>query len=461
MADYLVYKPDMYVAEHELAFFLSKLVKTKVPAIPWNTEGLLHKQPEAVINACTQSVSILTGPPGTGKTTTLRKIVDSYIKAGLRGIIVTPTGKAAKRADEVVNKDRNFVERVQCSTTHAALEYEAQESGFKFNRFNRWKYDFVIMDEFSMQECLIMRDFVEAIKPGLTRLVFCGDQYQLPSIGPGNVARDLVNSQTIPNVELDVVLRTGPNSGISHNASLILRGQDLCKFDPVTGEAFKDFFFVPRETESDSVQSVLNWITIEIPEKHKLNPLLDIQLLCPGKNGLVGTKNFNRILRDALNPKSDSTLCGYRLGDKVINNRNTKPLSLVNGDVGFVKDIVRGQSGSHMVVDFGPNTGPNMDGITQLKPELVDSQLKLAYALTVHKAQGSEYQVCIMPVHPCHTILLTRPLVYTGPTRGKQLSLLVGSYKTMKGAIRNTRSQDRQTRLQILMQKLLPIKSVA
>ena len=449
MLDFHIYTPEMYVAENELAFLLARLVSTKCEKIDPVTDGLLHKQPDAVVNACSNRISILTGPPGTGKTTTTKRIVDSFNKAGLRGCVVAPSGKAAKRADTVINEGKNFVNKLQSSTTHSCLEYDGQSQSFNFNRKNKLKYDYIIMDEFPMQELTIMRDFVEAVSHSDSRIVFSGDPYQLPSVGPGSVGRDMISSFVIPSVELDVVLRTGVNSGITYNANRILRGLEISKTDPESGENFKDFMQVPRTIEKAQAD-IIKWITEDIPSKRGFDPLKDIQLLCPGKNSEIGTKVMNLKLRDVLNNSSGNskgTLAGFRVGDKVINKRNNKRLNIVNGDVGFVKDIVKGQSGTHAVIDFGGTSGPRNDGLAEMNSEVATEVLRLAYALTVHAFQGSESPVCIMPTFSCHTILMTRNLIYTGLTRAKDLGMLVGDYSVLKKAINNTRPDTRKSRL--------------
>lgn len=447
--DLLLYPPNLYVAEKELAFFIARLLKGAVQKVEPVTTGLKFKQPVAVVNACTESLSILTGPPGTGKTTTLRMIVESFLAAGLKILIVSPTGKAAKRANEVVNADRSFVNHIPCRTVHAALEYDPQSGGFVYNRFYYLPFDVIIMDEFSMADVELMRDFLEAIRPFKTRVILCGDQYQLPSVGPGNVSRDLIAIRQIPKVELDVVLRTGANSGITYNANRILRGQDISKKDD-QGILFNDFFFVGRQTEEETLTDIIKWVKEDLPGKRGYDSIRDIQVMTPGKNGIVGRKNLNKALRDALNPpKLDAAgkaVGGYRVGDKVINVRNDKRLYLVNGDIGFVKEATAGTSGSHLTIDFGPNTGPDLTGLVNFKGDMLE-RIQLAFAQTVHKSQGSEFPVEILPIHACHTRLLTRNLVYTGLTRGKQLGMLVGSLQVFGKAIRNTVSQRRQTGL--------------
>lgn len=444
--DTQLYSLPLFLAEKEAAYFFCKLLKAKVDTIPADIEGLKHKQPLAVENACKQAVSIVTGPPGTGKTTTLRKVIDSFSKAGLTGRVFSPTGKAAKRADEVINSGRSFVEAVKCSTVHSGLQWDGASQGFTFNRLNRLKEDYIVLDEFPMQDVENFRDLMEAIKPGKTRLVLCGDPYQLPSVGPGNVAHDLLSTGKIPTVELDVILRTGENSGITYNANRIFQGLDITKTDPHTGKDFKDFFFVARKNEDATCKSIIKYITEDLPQKRKFNPLQDIQLMCPGKNSFCGVKNMNRALREVLVKTKTNQVGGFQEGDKLIHLRNDKARNLVNGDVGFVKDVIKGEKGGHLVIDFGPRTGPNQDGLAEFRGEGLQ-KLYFAFALTVHKSQGSEFPVAIMPIHTCHTILLTRNLVYTGLTRGKQLGLLIGDIEALRRAIKNNRSERRMTGL--------------
>lgn len=449
--------PDLYLAEYEAAFYLAKhAFGSKNPGcdkLTPITDGLKFLQPQAVENACTYPVSILTGPPGTGKTTTLRKIVDSYQVAGLKGAIVTPTGMAAKRADEVVNAGRNFVNKVSCSTIQSALEYSFQDCGYTYNRLNPLPYDYVIFEEYSMFDVETLRDGVEALAPN-SRIVFCGDHYQLPSVGPGSIAKDLNESEVFPCTELDTVLRTGPNSGITYNANLILRGQPLSKTDPQSGQLFTDFYFVPKSSEDATVQTIKDWIENSIPAKLGVDRLKDIQLMCPAKNSFVGTKNMNSILREMLNPatKTQQHYGNFMVNDKVVNNKNNKTLGIVNGDRGFIKDIqaTKTDQGTTIEIDFGLGAGLDGSGIVRMNAEQFKN-ITLAYASTVHKMQGSEIPVGILPVHPCHHMLLTRQLLYTGHTRAKQLGLIIGDSKSLHSAISNIGSLRRKTALKSLL----------
>lgn len=449
-----IYRPNQFVAERELAYYISRFVKAKCKPITPLTDTLLHKQPQAVEMACTKPISILTGPPGTGKTTTLKQIVCSFLASGLRGRIVGPTGKSAVRADEVVNVGRNFVAKVPCTTIHTALQWSMLEGGFTYNRTHRLPDDYLILEEFSMPDIELYRDTFEAINPFRTRVLLCGDQHQIPSIGPGNVARDLIECGRIPTTELDVVLRTGENSGVTYNANLILRGEEISKTDS-DGVAFKDFYMVGKATELETTNAIIKWVSEEIPARLGFKHA-DIQVLCAGKEGLSGTKNLNRLLRDALNnvdEKKVAKLNGFRVGDKVINNVNLKQFNIVNGSIGNVKDVVSGQSGSHIIIDFGPGCGKDGTGIVELRST---ETISLAYALTVHKSQGSEFPVVIMPLHRTHMRLMSRAIVYTGITRARQLGMFCGDYEVLRYATKNIQNVNRKTKLQELIQMCVP-----
>jgi exodeoxyribonuclease V alpha subunit len=463
MNECTIYKKRYRIDEGKLAYLIARHVNQAVDKITPVTDGLVHKQPEAVENACSNSISILTGPPGTGKTTTSRQIVNSFLKAGMRVALVAPTGKASKRADEVINEGRQ--EKIKCRTTHSFLEFNKSTGGFTYNIKNKIEdYDALLMDEFSMQDLQTMSSFLEAVSIGKTRVVFIGDQYQLPSVGPGNVAKDLIKCGKIKKIELDVVMRTGKDSGITYNANRILRGLDIETIDPKTGEKFTDFFFVESGIEKDTVEKIKKWICEDIPNKRSMSPLTDVQLMCPGRNSVVGVKNANEELRQSLNKMigSKESFCGFKVGDKVINKKNNIKINIVNGDIGYVKDIENSGGRKLLVVNFGPNTGAELDGIVKLTAQEVEYQrIALAYATTIHASQGSETPIGIVPIHPCHSILLTRNLVYTGLTRAKQMAILVGKIDTMRMAIKNTSPLNRTTRLSNeILKELSKLKSV-
>lgn len=437
------YLPEMLAAEHEIAALLARLMRKGCDRIEPDTEGLLYQQPEAVKKACTKPVSILRGQPGTGKTTTLRRVVSSFDKAGMKGVVLCPTGKARKRADEVINgPDENYRNAPVCSTIHRGLEYSMKAGGFQRNYENPLDVDYVVADEFPMSGCLLSRSLFMSIKPGKTRLVLCGDDNQLPSVEPGNVMHDMIKSEVFPDTNLTNILRQGKDSGIAYNSSLMLRGLRPIKEDPKTGERFRDFFFVPRESHGKSVSTFLDYVCDKIPEKYGYDPINDIQVLSPGKKSDVGTKNLNDLLRDRLNPGGNPGFMGFKVKDKVINRVNNLGLGIVNGDVGFVKEV--GKKG--MIVDFGV-------GDTQITAGDKVS-LHLAYCFTVHSSQGSEFPVVLTACHKTHYQLLFRNLIYTAVTRARNLSMVIGEPKAFLGAIERTVVDKRQTGLARLLARI-------
>jgi len=453
--DSYVYPSELYLAEHEAAYYLARLCNTQCDTIPSITDGLLHEQPSAVHAACSQSLGCLTGPPGTGKTTTTKSIVKSFLAQSMKVLIVSPTGKASKRADEVVNElgteNSNSRYRIPCMTTNMALEFTPR--GYKRNRRNPFDYDVIIMDEWSMQGIVTFRDFLEAVNPKRTRVIFSGDPYQLPSVDSGCVARDMLNAPSIPRTMLTVVLRTGKDSGITHNANRILRGNETTNRLPDDSGEFTDFFFVPCQNETEARNKITKWTVEDIPNRRNIK-CHDIQTLTPGKNGLVGRKELNKSLRDAINPGGSRSVSGYRIGDKVRHLKNIRQDNVVNGDVGLVVDVVRAEgSGGHLVINFGPKTGPNLDGVTNIKVSDCDDRIQLSFCSTIHSSMGSEYQAVLIPIFSSHHILLTRNLVYTGMTRAKNLMCFIGDPKTMRHAIGNISTMRRSTRMTSLIQK--------
>jgi exodeoxyribonuclease V alpha subunit len=440
-----LYLPNLFAAEAEVAHYLNRFLKVGCDSIRPVTDGLEDQQPYAVEQACCNSLSILYGRPGTGKTTTLKRIIQSFDQSGLRGIIGTPTGKAAKRADEVLSSDGSiYSQRPKSVTTFRALGYNPSR-GYTYNHEKQLDVDYFILEEASMESLEDARNVFAAINPERTRVVLVGDPYQLPSVGAGNFLYDCIQSDRIAKVELQKIFRQGPNSGIVYNAARVLKGEMPSKNDPATGDLFTDFYFVPTKHEDETFTKILDWATEKIPAQRKFDPVMDIQILAPGKKSTVGVKNLNDKLRERLNPESPARPMGYRgfrLGDKVINKKNNYNLDIVNGDVGKVIEI--GKEG--MVVDFGAGTGKDGTGKVQIEKDAGDS-IFLAYAYTVHGSQGSEFACQITPVHRCHYTLLFQNLIYTAMTRAKQLSMIVGDPDAFRHAIQNTVTDKRQTGL--------------
>lgn len=449
--DQLLYKPDYFIAEYELASFIRDIHQAGCTKIEPLLDGLKHRQPDAVVNACTKPVSIMTGPAGTGKTTTLKNVIKSFHAAGMRGAVACPSGKAAKRANSAINSEEKYV---SCKTIHSLLEYDGSSGSFIYNRNNKFSdLDYLVIDEYPMTDLIVARDLLSAIEPGGTRVIFSGDPNQLPSVDPGSIGRDLLMVPQIPAITLDVVLRQGAKSGIVINANRVLQGKPFIKKDPVTGEDFTDCFFTPKKNEQDSFETILRWMDPKnkngIPEKRGWHPVDDIQCLSPGKKSICGTEKMNEALQRAFST-SKRTMFGFTIGDKVINNKNNKQLDIVNGDVGVIRDFdVSGPQHQHkLMVDFG------YQGIVKMTHEQSRS-LTLAYCFTVHKSQGSEYKAVLGPIHMAHSILLTRNLLYTWMTRASELFCLLGDQQALEIAIRNDSPSKRRSRLRSILISML------
>lgn len=441
------YLPKYFAAERELSAYVKRMKKASCQQITPITTGLEGLQCAAVEQACSSPISLLYGKPGTGKTTTMRRIVQSFDMAGMTGIIMAPAAKAAKRAAEVLDTGYfGWSSKPECVTTYRGLEYNGGIGTFMRNYKRPLDVDYVILEETGMLGCLNACDVLSAIDPKKTRIILSGDPYQLPSVEAGNVFYDLITSDFVPKVELEKIHRTGPKSGIAINAARMLQGILPLKNHPDTGEPFDDCFFVPRESEEDTLKTILEYITEKIPAKRGVDRLSGIQSLAPGKKSTCGTDSLNKELRAILNPSGRLGVRQFRCGDKVINRRNNYSLGIVNGDVGLIKDI----SASGMTVDFGLGAGLDGCGIVEIQGDSLDA-IHLAYSYTVHSSQGSEYPVVLMPIHRCHWKLLFQNLLYTGWTRAKQLTIFLGDIDAFRYGIQNRVTEKRKTGLKSLL----------
>jgi exodeoxyribonuclease V alpha subunit len=392
------------------------------------------QQRNAIVRAFQCGVMVLTGGPGTGKTTTLKLMIDLFEARGLRVLLAAPTGRAAKRLSEASGRS--------AKTIHRLLEFEPGEEGWRFARgvSSPLECDVLVVDEMSMVDILLMHNMLKAVKPG-TRLVLVGDVDQLPSVGPGNVLRDIIDSGAVETVVLDEVFRQAPGSMIVSNAHRINRGE----FPHLRGA--RDFFFINEEDPEKVAEAVVHTVKSRLPRYLKCSPIHDIQVLSPMRRTVTGVDNLNMMLRDALNPprqgvselKYGATL--FRRGDKVMQVRNNYERRVFNGDMGL---IVRIDPEEGEVVVRYPEAEYDRD-VTYLQDEL--DELVLSYCVSVHKSQGSEYPAVVVPVTTQHYVMLQRNLIYTAVTRAREVVVLVGTKRALAIGIRNASLLKRRTML--------------
>ena len=379
----------------------------------------------AIRQAVTSKVMVLTGGPGTGKTTTTQGIIAALKKAGLRVLLAAPTGRAAKRMSEATG--------MEAKTIHRLLEYNPQD-GYKRNDENPLEGDALIVDECSMIDILLMNNLLKAVPVGM-RLVFVGDIDQLPSVGAGNVLRDIIDSQRIPVVRLVRIFRQAQKSRIVMNAHTINQG----RFPDTSNGRDTDFFFMREDDPERAAETIVRLVKERLPRAYRESPDR-IQVLTPMQRGVVGAANLNLLLQQALNPSGPSLGRGgytYRQGDRVMQLRNNYAKEVFNGDLGYIREVDTEER--TLKVDFD---GKKVEyDVTEL------DELTLAYATTIHKAQGSEYPIVVMPVLMTHFVMLQRNLIYTGITRAKKICVLLGAAKALAYAVRNVSVLKRNTRL--------------
>ena len=379
----------------------------------------------AIRQAVTSKVMVLTGGPGTGKTTTTQGIIAALKKAGLRVLLAAPTGRAAKRMSEATGMD--------AKTIHRLLEYNPQD-GYKRNDENPLDGDALIVDECSMIDILLMNNLMKAV-PVTMRLVLVGDIDQLPSVGAGNVLRDIIDSQKIPVVRLTRIFRQAQKSRIVMSAHAINQG----RFPDMSNGRDTDFFFMKEEDPERVAATVVRLVKERLPRAYGQRPD-KIQVLTPMQRGIVGAANLNLSLQEALNPSGPSLNRGgytYRQADRVMQVRNNYDKEVFNGDLGYVESV--NTEDRTLTVDFD---GRSVEyDVTEL------DELTLAYATTIHKAQGSEYPIVVLPVLMTHYVMLQRNLIYTGITRAKKICVLIGAMKALAYAVRNVSVLKRNTRL--------------
>lgn len=432
-----IYLPPFYFSETGCAKKLLNLLAVKRRVIPdtirimsviqKNTQITYDEiQLQAIQTAVSSKVMVLTGGPGTGKTTTTLGIINAYKMAGCELIMAAPTGRAAKRMSEATG--------MEAKTIHRLLEYKPPE-GYQKNEENPLKGDVLILDECSMIDVMLMYNLLKALPEHMT-LVMVGDTDQLPSVGAGNVLKDVISSGKIPVVRLERIFRQAQGSRIIMNAHRINKGEAI----DIRGGKDSDFFFAAKDNNEEIVELLVKFCTKNLPQYYHVDPLNDIQVLTPMQKGICGAANLNQILQEALNPTNIFLRRGgtqYRLHDKVMQIRNDYDKEVFNGDIGTISKV--DMEDRELTVVF--------DGREVVYDISELDELVLAYAATIHKSQGSEYPIVVMPVTMSHFVMLQRNLLYTGVTRAKKILVLIGEKKALVYAIKNETTMVRNTRL--------------
>jgi exodeoxyribonuclease V alpha subunit len=436
-----VYLTKFYISEVGISNSLKKLLNVKKTlrsfdiekALEWVQKELgiilAENQIKAVKEAINQKVMVITGGPGTGKTTIINSIIRIYRRLGRSVLLAAPTGRAAKRMAEATGHE--------AKTIHRLLEFSFQEGGFKRNERNPLEADLLVIDETSMVDTSLMHHFLKAV-PVTTTLILVGDVDQLPSVGPGNVLKDIIESGVIPTVKLNEIFRQSRESLIIINAHKVNNGEmPILTYNKAR---LQDFYFFQIEEPEKILEKIISLCKEKIPEKFKFDPIKDIQVLTAMHKGLIGTSNLNMELQNVLNPSTDKLIIGSKVfnpGDKVMQIINNYDKDVYNGDIGVITRI--NKEDHEIKVDY--------EGKVVIYDYSDLDEIVLAYSVSVHKSQGSEYPVVVMPIHTQHYMLLQRNLLYTAITRGKRLVIIIGTKKAMAIAIRNNKTQKRYTYL--------------
>jgi len=389
---------------------------------------LAENQAKAIQCALENKIMVITGGPGTGKTTIINAVLKIFSKLGVRTLLAAPTGRAAKRMSETSGHE--------AKTIHRLLEYSFTQGGFQKNEEKPLNCDLIILDEVSMIDTILMHHLLKAI-PTFATVVLVGDVNQLPSVGAGNVLNDIIASGTIPVVELTEIFRQAQESRIVVNAHKINSG-DVPTFE--NHEPGNDFYFIEQEDPEKVLEIILELTKTRIPKRFGLDPVDDIQVLTPMHKGVVGTGNLNMALQENLNPSQEMITRGnrnFKVNDKVMQIRNNYDKEVFNGDIGRIADMR--QDDYEITVTFD-----GRDVIYQFSDL---DELVLAYAISVHKSQGSEYPAVVIPVLTQHYVLLQRNLIYTAITRGRNLVVMVGTRKALAMGVNNDKTQKRFTYL--------------
>lgn len=434
--DKRVYLPHLYYAEQGAAtrsYQLSQVQRIELGNIPAEIRAIEQRdgvtfaprQKLALEKALSHNLLVLTGGPGTGKTTTIKGLIALLEARNKKIALAAPTGRAAKRMSEATGHE--------AKTIHRLLKFSPSEMAFEKNFENPLEIEALIVDEISMVDTVLMNSLLRAV-PISASVVLVGDVDQLPSVGAGNVLKDVITSGTVEVVELNEIFRQAQTSRIITNAHAINRGETPY----VQNDRDADFFFLEVSEPNQVVEMVCGLCAARLPRTYRLNSIEDIQVLVPMYRGETGANNLNQVLQDELNPKGQEMTRGgirFRVGDKVMQVRNNYDRDVFNGDIGRVQgiedDILR--------VRF-------QDRVLEYEFSELD-ELVLAYALSVHKSQGAEFRAVVMPLTTQHYMMLQRNLLYTAITRARELVVLVGTKQALGMAVRNNRVAERHTTL--------------
>jgi exodeoxyribonuclease V alpha subunit len=433
-----LFLPAFYHSEVGVARRLKKIMETDSIFIHNDLNHILESiekknnvfydeiQREAILKAGSGKLMVLTGGPGTGKTFTTLGILSLYKSLGARILLAAPTGRAAKRMSEVTG--------MEAKTIHRLLEFKPPK-GYTVNEDNPLKCDVLILDEVSMVDLILMYNLLKAV-PDNAIVILVGDVDQLPSVGAGNVLRDIIDSGAVNVVRLTTVFRQAQGSMIITNAHRVNHGQ----FFQYKGPRNRDFFFIEEEDPDKVAQTIVSLVTERMPKYYKVDPIRDIQVLCPMLRGSTGAHNINQLLQEKLTSKGASVKYGgttYYIGDKVMQIKNNYDKNVFNGDIGFIEAIDQEDRTISILFDDKP--------VEYDYTEL--DEIILAYASTVHKSQGSEYPIVVAPLTTQHYMMLQRNLLYTCITRAKKVFTLIGTKQAAAMAIRNNKIAKRNTML--------------
>jgi len=402
-------------------------------AIPWVEQKtgleLSPSQQQAVRLALTSKVLVITGGPGVGKTTLVNSILLILRAKALNVTLCAPTGRAAKRLSESTG--------LEAKTIHRLLEFDPQSFGFKRNKDNPLETELLVIDESSMVDVSLMNRLLSAV-PDKAGLLIVGDVDQLPSVGPGSVLADIIDSEAVPTVRLTEIFRQAATSKIITNAHRINKGQQPLNAE---GKELSDFYFIPGDTPEEIHAKLIQVVTERIPKRFNLDPIKDIQVLTPMNRGGLGSYSLNSELQAKLNGSAEPKITRFGVtfspGDKVIQTVNNYDKEVFNGDIGRIREIDTEES--TLLIEY--------DGRDVAYEFSELDEVQLAYATSIHKSQGSEYPAVVIPLAMQHYTLLERNLIYTGVTRGKKLVIIIGQPEALAMAVKNRKVTRRLTRL--------------